>query len=289
MRALVVVLLLATVAHASPSTDLTEARNSFRQKDCNSAVGKLSFLLYPHEQLASQRDLIEAHAMLGACRCESARDAAKEEFDKVLQLDPDQRLDELLFSDCALRAFAEQKAARELERARRDALVKLEEQKAALEAYKNSLRFFREQPYGLNFIPFGAGQFSERRLVPGVLFAGGQVASLGISGGIWLYLVSKYGITSNNVPLADGPSVRRMQEVEVGAGIAFILLYGGGVVDALLHWKARVRVQGDDTLLELDKKPPPPPKKTSILDRLHVLPIATAEGGFGLGVALEND
>lgn len=280
-RALII-LLFASVAHASPATDLAEARNAFKAKDCSSAMKTLNFLLYPKEKLGSADDLAEAHTLLGACRCDSGdKDGAGDEFNKVLDLQPDRRLSDLLFSSCAIRSFDEVRAAREL-KAKQDAeLRKAAEARLAYEKALQNLVAYREQSYGLNFVPFGAGQFIQHRYLVGGLVLGGEVATLGVSAGIWLYLAGKYGITSNNVPLADGPTVRHLQELEVGAGIAFFAIYGYGIVDALLHWQPRVQVPPDETLLKL--------KKTTLRDRIHVGPIATTNGGFGIGVAWEND
>ncbi len=278
------------VATASPASQLDEARTAFREKDCNSAMKTLSLLLFPgHELLARQQDLVEAHAMFGACKCDSNDHAAAvDEFNKVLQLDPDHTLGELLFSSCALRTFAEAKADLDTEKKRREAQLQIERDRKALEDYKASLRVFREQPYVLNYLPGGAGQFSERRFGAGLFFATAEGVTLGVSGGVWLYLVGKYGIVSHSVALADGPGVRRLQEIEIGTGVAFILVYLGGIIDSLRHYEPRQRVTADESLLkDLDKRPPPP-KKTSLRDRLHFGPIVTA-GGLGIGLALEND
>ena len=170
---------------ASPSSQLDEARTAFREKDCASAMKTLSLLLFPgHELLARPQDLVEAHAMFGACKCDSNESAAaKDEFDKVLQLNPDHTLSELLFSSCALRTFAETKADRDAERKRRDAQLQVERERAAVEAYKNSLVFYREEPYALNYVPFGAGQFSERRFGSALFFAASEGVTLGVSTG----------------------------------------------------------------------------------------------------------
>jgi hypothetical protein len=64
------------------------------------------------------------------------------------------------------------------------------------------------------------------------------------------------------------------------------------VVDSLLHYKPRVQIEGDDSLLPLPPDVPdvrrPRPAKTSFLDRLHLAPIA-APGGAGIGLIWEND
>ena len=66
----------------------------------------LTTLLYPNEQLAQRSDLVEAHKILGACRFDTGRaDDARTEFEKVLQLQPDTGLSDLLFSSGSIRLF----------------------------------------------------------------------------------------------------------------------------------------------------------------------------------------
>ena len=286
-----VALVAARAAAASPQADLDEARRAFRNKDCESASRTLKSLFYPHDQLAQRDDLVEAHEMLGACNADgSLTGDAKAQFREVLKLQPDAKLGEMYFSTTAIRVFEDTRHDIEVEQQAQEATRRLNEQAAALEAYRKSMVVVERRPYGFNFMPFGGGQFAERRPLSGVVFATGQGVTLGVSLGIWLYLVGKYGFVSNNVALTDGPGVRQLQQLEIASGIAFIGFYVVGVVDAMLHYQPRVQVEGDDSLLrDFGKKPPPPPpKKTSFNDRWHLGPIATP-GGLGLGFSLESD
>jgi hypothetical protein len=289
LSAALVLAAMGTTALGSPSTDLEEARRSFRAKDCASAMKTLSFLLYPEEQLAKRDDLVEAHAMLGACKADVNQVGdAKAQFREVLKLQPDKTLGELLFSSTAIRVFEETRRDKEAEEAKQAAMREIEERAARIEAYRQSQHVYERQLYVLNFVPFGVGQFQERRNVAGLLFASGGLATGGASAGIWLYLVGKYGISSKNVALADGPGVRRLQEIEIGSGIAFILVYAGGIFDAVTHYEPKREIQADDSLLPPDLRPPAPKRKTSLRDRLHFGPIVTPSG-LGIGLALEND
>jgi tetratricopeptide (TPR) repeat protein len=285
---------VASGASASPAQDLDRARQSFRQHDYDAAMKLATFLLYPDEKLALPGDLVEAHVILGASNFETGHRAeAKTEFEKALQIQPDKSLTDLLFSEGAIRLFDETKADIEA-RAERDAqLRKLADERDRIRRYKESLVIVERRSFGVNFVPFGAGQFQNKQRVRGVLFAAGEGATGGISVGVFLYLASKYGLDAK-VPVLDGPGVRRLQQVEIGTGIAFFALYAWGVVDSLLHYKPRVQIEGDDTLLpSLRDLPPdtrnkPAPKKTSVLDRLHVTPMITPDGA-GLGLTWEND
>ena len=104
-------------------------------------------------------------------------------------------------------------------------------------------------------------------------------------------LDTPYGFQSNAVKPPDASRVRRLQQVEIGTGIAFFAFYAWGVYDAIRHHKSRQQVQGDDSLIPpelLDptkaKKPPP---RTSVRDRLQIGPMVTP-GGVGIGIGWEN-
>lgn len=281
-------------AGASPAQDLERARQSFRQHDFDSAMKLATFLLYPDEKLALPVDLVEAHVILGASSFETGhRTEAKTEFERALQIQPDKSLTDLLFSDGAIRLFDETKADLEA-RAERDAqLRKLADERERIRKYKESLVIVEQRSFGVNFVPFGAGQFQNKQRVRGVLFAAGEGVTGGVSVGVFLYLAGKYGLNAQ-VPVLEGPGVRQLQQIEIGTGIAFFALYAWGVVDALLHYQPRVQIEGDDTLLPplrdlpTDKATKPPSKKTSVLDRLHVRPMI-APDATGIGLSWEND
>jgi tetratricopeptide (TPR) repeat protein len=283
-----------TRASASPAQDLDRARQSFRERDYDAAMKLATFLLYPDEKLALPVDLVEAHVILGASNFETGnRTEAKREFERALQIEPDKSLTDLLFSEGAIRLFDETKADIQA-RAERDAqLRKLAEERERIRKYKESLVVVERRSFGVNFVPFGAGQFQNKHRVRGVLFAAGEGVTGGVSVGVFLYLAGKYGLDAK-VPVLEGPGVRKLQQVEIGTGIAFFAIYAWGVVDALLHYQPRVQIEGDDTLLPplrdlpSDRATKPPPKKTSFLDRLHVSPMLSPHGA-GIGLSWEND
>jgi hypothetical protein len=284
---------LVTRAAASPAQDLEHARQAFRQHDYDSAMKLATFLLYPDEKLALPGDLVEAHVILGASNFETGHRAeAKAEFEKALQIQPDKSLTDLLFSEGAIRLFDETKADIEA-RAERDAqLRKLADERERIRRYRESLVVVEKRTFVVNFAPFGAGQFQNKQPVRGILFAAGQGITGGVSAGVFLYLAGKYGLNAT-VPRVDGPFVRRLQQLEIGAGAAFFAIYAWSVVDALRHYKPSVQIQGDDSLLPpLRDMPPPaarrPAKKTSLLDRMHLRPMISPDSA-GIGLSWEND
>jgi hypothetical protein len=120
------------------------------------------------------------------------------------------------------------------------------------------------------------------------LFGGSQLLTLGTIAGIWLYLVAKYGIRSDQVPGDDGPTVRRLQQIEIVSGVAFLGLYAWSVIDALRYYEPQKRVEGDDELLDkaLNEKSATKPK-TSLLERIHISPMIMPTG-LGIGIGWEN-
>jgi len=282
---------LARPAAASPAQDLEHARQSFREHDYDSARKLATFLLYPDEKLAQPSDLVEAHVILGASDFETGHRAeAKVEFEKALQIQPDKTLTDLLFSEGAIRLFDETRADI-AGRAERDAqLRKLADERERIRRYRESLVVVERRSFGVNFVPFGAGQFQNKQPVRGLLFAAGQGVTGGISVGIFVYLAGKYGFNAA-VPAAESVGVRQLQQIEIGTGIAFFALYTLGVVDALLHYKPRVQIEGDDSLLPRLPEAPParkPRPRTSLRERLRLAPMI-APHGAGIGLTWEND
>jgi hypothetical protein len=282
---------MASSAAGSPSQDLERLRQAFREHDYQSARVLATYLLYPDEKLAQPIDLVEAHVILGACNFETGHRAeAKVEFEKALQIQPEKTLTDMLFTEGVIRLFDETKADIDA-RARRDAeLRKIADERERIRKYRESLVVVERRSFFVNFVPFGAGQFQNKQPGRGVLFAASQGVAAGISVGIFVYLAGKYGIVAN-VPPSDGPGVHQLEQVEIGAGVAFWALYTWGVVDSLLHYKPRVQVEGDDSLLPPVSEPADtrkPRPKTSLRDRLHLAPMLTPHGG-GIGLTWEND
>ena len=158
--------------------------------------------------------------------------------------------------------------------------------------YLDTIGVYETNSFGVNFVPIAA-QYQNKQRTKAWLFGGGMALTGGTSLGIFIYLAGKYGLSSDRVPIAEGPRVRRLQQIEIGSGIAFAGVYIWGVIDAMINFKSQRRIQGDDTLIRdlLDPSNPAPPvpatkkkTKTSLRDRLRIGPIVTPTGvGVGLG------
>jgi tetratricopeptide (TPR) repeat protein len=287
---------------AAPALQLDRGRDSFKRGDWQSAIEVINLLLYPELQLARKEQVVEAHILLGAAYYQTGnRERAREEFQRALEIEPEQSIGSRLYSEGAIRLFDETKTDLRIAREREDEKRRVAQRLAEIEAYKKSLIVYETHPYYVNFVPFGAGQFQNQQRGKGIAFAASQAVTGGISAGIFLYLASKYGLVSSEVPFEDGPVVRRLQEAEIAAGAMFLGLYAWGVVDSLLHYKPRQRVGGADSLLPPElrdlrdlrdrsdpaKPAPKPTPKTSLLDRVHVHPVLVPNGGAGIGLSLE--
>jgi tetratricopeptide (TPR) repeat protein len=295
-----------SVAVASPSGELDRGRLSFKARDYDSAIKALNFVLYPEPQLTRANELVEAYILFAASLYETGnRERARREFQQALQLEPDRSISTLQFSEGAVRLFDDVKTDLAAQKRRQDEAKRIAEAQAAIEAYKKSLVVYEATPFGYNFLPFGIAQFSQKRYVPGTLFAAGQVATLATNVSIYVYLVGTYGFTNERVPRSDGLRVRRLQQFQIGTGVAFLGLYGLSIFDAIRHYKPRLRVEGDDSLIPADmreqneepapKKPGRKLRKVSFVDRvvgrlesLQVAPMLTDET-VGIGIGWEND
>ncbi|HUS27173.1 MAG TPA: tetratricopeptide repeat protein [Kofleriaceae bacterium] len=284
-------LLVSSIADATPRDDLKAANKAFREGNYPDARDKYNGLLYPEIQLADSNDLVEAYVNLGVCRLETGDEGgAKREFEKALQIDPNRQLDPLVITN--------KKAVALFDDTKTDIRVREEREKNARReaGEKERIRKLRAGLIGVQgntkayiAVPFGIGQFQNGDRKKGAFFLGAELVTVSTSVGIFAYLLNKYGIKSNAVPLEDGPRVRRLQQIEIGSGIAFYGLWIWGAVDAYRHYKPQVRVKLDESLLPPELRETPPPKKPKTpKTSYHLVPMLTPDGGAGIGIGWEN-
>lgn len=296
MRAALIALALALLvapALATPSEELDQARKVYREGDYAKALPLFNALLYPPPpRLASQQDLTDAYVALGVCRFETGDAAgARREFEEALAIDPTYKIDPLIVSDLAAQqAFNETKLD---VKARADAEAEAKH-RAELRKIRDSMVGVESHPLAVNFLPFGLGQLlNNKEYAKGALFAVAEGATFATSVSIYAYLVNTYGIRSTHVPIEDGPTVRHLQQLEIGTGVAFFGLWVWSAIDAYRHYTPQTRVELDNSLLppelrDLDNPAPRPrrPPKTSLLE--HLAPMLTPNGA-GIGLVWENN
>jgi tetratricopeptide (TPR) repeat protein len=279
---------LAATAQAAPNDELDQAKAAYRGGQYSRALPLFNALLYPPPpKLASPKDLADAYLALGVCRFETGdTPGAKREFDQALSFDTNVRIDALIVTDqTAIDAFNQTRVDRE----QRTAAEQERKRKADLRKLRESIIGFESHPLYLNFVPFGVGQFQNKQAGKGTAFAASEAVTLTVSASIWFYLVNAYGIRSTRVLADDAVRVRRLQQLEIGSGFAFLGLWVLGAVDAYRHYRPQTRAEIDDSLLppelrDLDK---PASHKPTPQSSIHIVPMLTPDGA-GLGLSWEN-
>jgi tetratricopeptide (TPR) repeat protein len=290
VAALVALALVATTARATPGSDLDKGRAAYRSQDYDSAFATLNSLLYPNIELARQEDIWEAYVLLGASAYHRGnRQRAIEEFEKALAIELDRTITTNTHKADVVQLYEDTKARLKDKLEREAERKKAQERERQIRDYLDTIGVYEVNRFGLNFVPFGAGQFQNKQRTKGYILAGAQVLTGATSLGIFIYLAGTYGLEAK-VPLADAPRVQRLQQIEVGAGLGFFALYIYGVIDGMVNFKSSRLVKGDDSLVPTDfiDKKKPPPKKTSFRDRLRIGPMLTPNG-VGIGLGWEND
>ena len=276
----------ARTAHATPGEDLKDARAAFRAGQYGRALPLYNGLLYPQERLASPEDLTEAYVALGVCRFEDGDQVgARREFEKALALDPNHQLDPLMVTDkAAIRLWDDTKTDIKSRAERERAAQALADARKRLE----SLVYFESHSYAYNFVPFGFGQLQNGQRWKAVGFASGELATLGTSMGIWLYLVDRYGLSNQHLHIDNGEvqTIRTLQQIEIAAGASFLVLYIAGVYDGVAHFKPQKRLAPDPSLLK-GIEPTPKPAATSLRDSIYITPLIVPAGA-GIGLTWEH-
>jgi len=266
-------LLVCSRAAANPSTDLARARSEFDQGQYQTVVDTIAPLLYPRTLIRDEKELIEAHYLLGVAYFYTDRkDFARRELTALLYVDPTYKLDPVVESPEVYAFFEGIKG--EL----RDKLEELRRQKEKEAEAKRRpsrevlvTRVVRDRSPWENFLPFGVGQFRNGQKVKGWAFLAGQLAFGGASLGLFVAQAVQYGIPSRGVPLSDIDALRTRQVVQIGTGAVFLLLYGWSVIDAYTNQKPKVEETREERpITELDRPPP------------LIVPWVSPDGGGGV-------
>lgn len=291
---LVTLSMLAGIARATPTTDLDKGRQAYKAQDWDSAYKTVNALLYPNIELARQEDVWEAYVILGASAFQLGnRPRAIDEFEKALRIDADRTITTNTHRPEVVELYENTKDKFKDRLAREKERLAAAERDRKIKEYVNTIGVYETTPFAVTLLPFGLSQRQNKQYRKGYLFMAGQTLTFVPSVAIFVYLAGKYGLSSTQVPLQEGPRVRQLQQIEIATGLAFLGLYAWGVTDAILNFKAKRLIKGDDSLLPKDfldgtVVPKPPPKKTSLRDRLRIGPMITPTG-VGIGLGWEND
>jgi tetratricopeptide (TPR) repeat protein len=278
----------------TPAEKLREARQLFRGKEWRQSLGILKDLLYPTSELSRREDVVEVHMLLGSCHVQLGERAdAVKEYELALDLDFERGMNEELYPEAAIKLLEETRERMRENRAAEAKRKEIAEREKRLKEYIDTIGVYEKRSFTQNFVPFGWPQSQNGHKTKAVIVGSGQAVSFAVSAGAWVYLAAKYGLQAR-VPREDGPSVRRIQQIEIGAALTFFALYGYSVIDGMIYFEPTKVIKGDDSirdLLDLDKPPPTPkakPRKTSFRNSFRFGPLLSPTG-VGIGVAWETD
>ena len=279
----------------TPAEKLQQARQLFRAKEWRQSLGILKDLLYPTSELSRRDDVVEVHMLLGSCHVLLGERAdAVKEYEQALDLDFERGMNEELYPEPAIKLLEETRERMRENRAAEAKRREIAEREKRLQEYIDTIGVYETRSFSQNFFPFGFPQSQNGHRTKAWIVGGAQATSFAVSVGSFLYLAAKYGLQAK-VPREDGPSVRRIQQLEIGAGVMFFAFYGYSVIDGIIYYKPTRVIKGDDSirdLLDLDKAPQPPtkakPRKTSFRNSVRFGPLLSPTG-VGIGVAWETD
>jgi len=300
-----------TLALASPAADeLDRGKNAFGRAEYTRAIGILRPLLYPDIRLDSEGDVVQVHRMLGVSHLfENQPDEAKREFRKLLELRPDYHFDPLLdpprvveFFNGVRREEEGEIATLEAARKKRDANLAARRQQEADArcAAQTHVIIQKNNSYGVNFVPFGAGQFQNGQRGKGWAFLGVEAALGAVSLGAFVTNFALFGASHQrrcldpttsgdttgmarncmNIDHSEEDLSRNLLRLQVVSGGLFFVTAAWGIIDALHGFKPTV---------SSETEPPPSGAATSpgtagAAARLRVGPLPIPRGS-GLGVA----
>jgi hypothetical protein len=243
----VLVWLLALYGSA-PAEQFDRARVAYERNEYGRVIALVRPLLYPSIQLGSSEQVTEAHRLLGIA-CFKTRDeaGAEREFSILLNNNPDFRLDRLV-DGAEVAQFVDQmrqkmedelRRIKELERKREETERK---RKAADEAErrKHAERVFIERtmvqnPYFVNFLPLGAGQFQNGERRKGYAFFAAESVFGLTSLSLWIAKHELY--PDGKYPPGSEGTAQTLQVARITTGGAFLALWALGVWDSLSHYR----------------------------------------------------
>jgi hypothetical protein len=254
------------VSHLSPEETLESAQEAFRTGDFGSLRRLLEPLLFPTPVFERQAERIDARQLLGLGLFFDAQqvtdsderraflDLARQNFFELLRERPDFVLDGLLYPASVVELFESVRTAHAQEL---DALLAAQngpEEDSVQTIYVE--RDVSRRSLVLAFFPFGLGQFQNGDSVKGTLFAVGQGLSLGLNLASYLIVESLRGADGYYDPGPDRRSgdyadALTWRNVMYGSLTAFVAIWAGSVVDALLNFE-----EFDIRIRALDGPPP---------------------------------
>jgi tetratricopeptide (TPR) repeat protein len=310
---LALVLPAIALGQAAPERELDVARSLYDVGKYAEALARVSAALRGSTFTEPQRVELLRLGGLAAFNLDDL-EGARGQFLQLLLLNPDFELDPFAVAPPAIRLFEQVKKdnaaqlglarqqlalraeqARRAEEARQRELKAEEERRRRLEALTSTVtvRTVRSQPWLVNLLPFGAGQFQQGRMGWGVTFAVSQGVLAVVSIISFFALNALYEpvtYTWNDRLTADGsgvysvtvrriPPARRTEAdvwraLQLSSGAGFYVLWALGIGEALWHHQPETVEE-----TQAPARPAPTPAPTGV--RLQLFP---SNGGLGAGV-----
>ena len=173
---------------------LRRAKNEYAYGNYLVAVDLLRGLLYPM-RLFSDEQVIDARRYLGlALYLLDRKGEARDEFTKLLFLDPDYELDPFTVAPPIVDLFEQ------VRREHQPELDVIRERKTSATVQTQPQGFKRtvlihatERSDIATFMPFGVGQFVNGDIAWGIVFAAVELVALGLNVGSWVFLRTRQG------------------------------------------------------------------------------------------------
>lgn len=277
--------LLAVLLHAVPagaaSAQLALARSQFAHGEYRKVVDTLEHELYPQAHITDEEELKEARYLLGTAQFFlDHRDKAREEFTKLLYLDPGRELDPLVTDPNVYKFFNEIKndKRQKLEELNRIKQKELEDKKKPSKEIVIT-RTIREGSTFSNFIPFGYGQFRNGQPGKGTFFLVSELLTAGGSIALAAYQIGTYGWPVRYTTENERNTIQILRDAQLVSGGVFFLLYGIGIWDSFANRPPAFEEKKEERLLT-PAAPPPAVKPSSLL----IVPIVTPQTA-GVGAA----
>ena len=218
---------------ASGADILEHGKNLFEYGDYPGMVAALKRGLDLNRFKGEQ--LTEAHRLLGiGYFILQNRAKSHEHFLRLLTQNPDFQLDPLYVPPIIIEFFETiREENREMLEAIRAEREKKEEEDQQAEP---SVIVRRKNPYYVNFVPFGAGQFQNDEPIKGTLFLSAETLALGLNVTGFFMSKSFEGNDGYYSP-GDASAARKWRIVQYSALGAFGALVIGGIIDALVNYE----------------------------------------------------
>jgi tetratricopeptide (TPR) repeat protein len=245
----------------------TNARNAFDAGEYRKAASRFEAMI--EKGLDNEALLMETHKYLGVCYIFLADEKnAEDQFLKLLNLDPNFKLDPLVFPIDVVDFFTavqrkhalELKEIAEAEARAEEARKKAEEKRRLeeIEQLRTTVYLERHVKWHSRLVavmPFGAGQFQNGHKRKGMIFLTGELALLGAC--ITTYALHASLRNESRTPFYNPDTRKKYERLEIGYRSANLISVGTlglvallGILDSLhyfkpttVHWK---KIKEDD-------------------------------------------